>query len=252
MKYLAQREMSGMILATDGKLLPAWEEDNNIARWGSKLSCHLAIEEWLKRHDDRDTDDCFVVRKIAEDAKPIVICNDDIAGLLADVVKWHDCYCGLIEQWLEKSIGFDASKARRPECRMTLADVSWAGQYSPREHVCDYSMAYAMVVGMADGGVNCGHIGLGFYSTIAHECCHAYQDAFTGVGTGHGGDFYAMMKHACFIPIRQHKHSYDGGIAIQVARSLVPFWKRQMADGIVATLPCGVDTTFVKRAESID
>lgn len=258
LQYLAQKKLTGELLGQNGELLPAWKETEGIARWSSKLSCHLGIEEYLKLAGGYDPaeggdENCFVISKVVADAgEPIAVCTEDIPALCLQVRKYHDEYCRMIEQWLSKAIGFKPGSAQRPECRMTLADVTWGGQYASRDHVCDYSMAYAMLVGFEDGSQNGHSNGRGFYDTIAHECCHAYQNIFTGVGTGHGGDFYGMMRHACGLPIKSHKHDYDVIKAVKVAKSLIPWWKRQMAKGVLASLACEVDTQFIKRAEVID
>jgi hypothetical protein len=138
----------------------------------------------------------------------------------------HEEYCAKVEAWLLRSIGLE--QPSRPGARAHMVSPSWAGQYRSREHECVYPVAYAMI--NADYAEK----------AIAHEVVHGYQHQFTGHGTGHGGDFYALMKHAAGVPVSKHTHDYDVGHARDLAEYLHPRWMELREAGKLAGLPMPV------------
>jgi len=152
-------------------------------------------------------------------------------------VELHDFYCQKVEDWLRKAgIG---SQFDRPTPLVTITAPKWAGLYSSATHICHYPTVYAMMAPLT------GHDR--WRVTVAHEVVHAYQNIFTGQGTGHGADFYGLMKHAAGEPITRHTHQQDVMEAKRLSEKLLPWWRRQRERGTLIGLPCEVIDVKIKR-----
>jgi hypothetical protein len=83
------------------------------------------------------------------------------------------------------------------------------GQYRRTENLCTYSLPY------------CVFDGTGYYTTIAHEVCHAFQYTINSVAAAHGNEFKWLIRE-CGLPNPEQEiyHSYPIGIVLQVSEEL--------------------------------
>ena len=242
--YLAQRAGTGELLGTDGNVLPVWQESSDVAKFTSRLSCTQQLDKWLAANGGYTIDydnDPFTIRKEAQEAKPLVVIdpNVDIGKLIADIAKYHDMYCERVGEWIAKVIGVTA--VTRPTPQIDLSGARHSGVYRTSEHSCTYTLGYAMIYGIES-----------FRETIAHEVVHAYQNLFSGVGAGHGGDFYGMMRHAALHPVYAHKHRYSVAEGERLAKGLVPYYERGIKGGLFVGMACKVLTKLEPSVEDID
>jgi hypothetical protein len=242
--YLAQRAGTGELLGVDGNILPVWKEASEVARFTSRLSCHQQLDKWLAANGGYTVDydnDPFTIRKDIAAANPIVMVDPDvdIGALVLQIAKYHDMYCERVGEWITKVI--DATNVAKPAPQIDLSGAKHSGVYRPGEHSCTYTLGYAMIYGIES-----------FKETIAHEVVHAYQNLFSGVGAGHGGDFYGMMRHAALHPVYAHKHRYDVKQGERLAKGLVPYYERAIMRGEFASMACKVLTKLEPCSEDID
>jgi hypothetical protein len=140
--------------------------------------------------------------------------------------------CDLVEGWLTRVVGVEPGP--RPGLALTCAGHTWAGLYRPPEHEVVLVAPYAML-----------HPDY-LRTVVAHEVVHAYQDAFTGGVPsdarhgGHGGDFYALMRHAAQTPVERHTHDYSPVEAARLGEATSLWWREARERGLVASAPCRV------------
>ena len=152
------------------------------------------------------------------------------------VSELHLEYCSRAEEWLGRC-GVKVEPTDRPILRMTACWHLWAGVFEPTKKRVTYSLHHAML-----------HLGSDeddYRTTIAHEVTHAYQRALCGPGDwklGHGGDFYAIMRHGMREPTTTHTHSYDQSESKAASAWLQMEVERMSTEGRLAALACPVSS----------
>lgn len=194
-------------------------------------------------------DEVVVAPKPVPFDAPFNLLVPDPLEAVRQVYELHHRYCDRVEAWL-RGVGTDPGE--RPDCKITITGPSWAGLYTSNDHSCHYPVAYAM---MHLGDTGAPRTPKEDYRlTVAHEVVHGYQTAFAGVGrpvVGHGGDFYALMRLAAREPVGTHYHAHDVVEVARLAESLGRYWAVAKEAGLVATLPCKVETRGRKRTNAI-
>lgn len=223
--YLLKRVDSFTYRTADG----SDNEDYDIAqRWTSRLGARTELEnEWPMLQLSYELVHIDKIPKKPEPPRydgPLVI-TDPIEAVRL-IHEAHHAYCDKLETWLRRVIG--TQNFARPEPVITVVGTSWAGLYTSANHECHYPVAYAMI--------NKDFLDI----TVAHEVVHAYQNAFTGVGSGHGGDFYALMRHAADRPVSRHTHTYSVEGAALLSAVIHPQWVKKLEQGELQSLPCEV------------
>jgi hypothetical protein len=168
---------------------------------------------------------------------------DDPLDAIERIHKLHHMYSERIADWVHRATNLIADFSP-PRIMVTVRAQKWAGLFEPGSRTVHYCLPYAMM-----------HLGdrpstiRDYEHCVAHECVHAYQKLFTGhfVGGGHGGDFYAMMRHAAMYPVSRHTHDYSVKKCVEVARALQKPFEQMAERGLLSSLPCQVVTESIKR-----
>jgi hypothetical protein len=228
-EYLFFRDNSGEHITDDFDLA---------ATYPSKLAAVQQCGEYFKRAEVNDDTTWQIVRRSAVVIKPKPLeapFELHITDPFEAVHKIYDLHCEYsrrVSSWLVKA-GVQ-NIPQQAECRITITAPHWAGIWSPRGRVIHYPAVYCMMAG-------------DFHKIIAHEVVHSYQDAFCGRGSGHGNDFYALMKHAALEPVNRHTHNYSVNEAQRLSKVLRRWWQEQSQRGLITSLPVDVDTSPMKR-----
>lgn len=211
------------------------------------FSSRLSAERWMETNGV----DMGLWRAVKRDSvvvrpKRLEIALDlersDPLAAVRELVDLHWEYCNRLETWLSRAgVGREEIDARgRPTPYVTVLAPKWAGVYSSQDHSCHYPLPYAMlkpIPGFRDSLRN----------TVAHEVVHAYQRLFTGCPSGHGPDFYALMKRAAEQEYLGEGHHWSIEEAQQLSSQLLPWWQQSAEKGLLASLPCEVVTVKIKR-----
>jgi hypothetical protein len=162
-----------------------------------------------------------------------------------EALHWE--YSSRIEQWLRQA-GVSPNEINRhglPTPRATITSPKWAGLYCPKDHTCHYPVCYAMLAGLHDSEEN------SFRIVVAHEVTHHYQTLLTQKCSGHGPDFYAVMRLGAREPVSSHTHTYSVSDAKKLSRVMLQWWQQEQARGTLASLPMTVDTNPYRREGAI-
>lgn len=214
------------------------DELDEASRFGGRLSAMVALENRFGKEWKSTGWRPVRLEDVVVKPKPLPLGDfklhiSDPLEAVRRVAEWHNAYCERVEAWLLRATG-KIMAFNRPECRVAARFQEWAGIYMSAENACVYPLAYAMMAPDFKG------------KAVAHEVCHGYQKYFS-CGRGHGGDFYALMEHAAGEPISKHTHDYSLETARELTRSVLPWWQQNRAKGLLASLPCQVETEKKKR-----
>ncbi len=206
--------------------------------YSSKLQAHQRCAEFF-RLQELEQDAAWeivkrreVIQRAPKLEAPFALAISDPLEAVRYVYDLHCKYSQRISDWLRRAGVTDVPQ--QAACKMTITAPKWAGIWSPNGRECHYPVVYAM---MAQD----------FHMIVAHEVVHSYQHAFCGRGSGHGNDFYALMKHAAQEPITRHTHTYNVGEARRLSETLKPWWKKVGQKGLLQSLPVEIVTEPMRR-----
>jgi len=156
----------------------------------------------------------------------------------------HFKYADRVAAWVRKATNYVGDYSPPKIVVTARPQMNWTGLYSPTDHTCHYVLPMAML--------NLGRPMQDYEETVAHEVVHAYQRLFVGqdIRSGHGGDFYAMMRHAALWPTKTHTHAPLPGEfqkCILLFKKLQKPIERLAEGGLLASLPCQIVTEKLKR-----
>ena len=228
-EYLFFRDNSGEQVTEDFDLA---------ATYPSKLAACQQCSEYFKRAEESNDTSWRIVRRrdVVIKPKPLEAPFElFITDPFEAVHKIYDLHCEYsrrVASWLRSAGVRDIPQ--QAECRITITAPHWAGIWSGNGRECHYPVVYCMMA--AD-----------YHTIVAHEVVHSYQHAFCGRGSGHGNDFYAIMKHAALEPVTRHTHSYNVAEAARLSKVLSKWWQHAGQLGLLASLPVEVITQPMKR-----
>ena len=173
---------------------------------------------------------------------------EDPVKCIERIVELHQMYADRVAAWVRHATHLITDYSAPRVCITVRPQMRWRGLYSPRDNTCHYVLPAAM---LSLGSAPKTH--RDYEETIAHEVVHAYQRHFVGqfVGSGHGGDFFAMMRHAALYPT---VHSTHESTQEEMKRCIVLFKKLQKPmeriaqEGRLSHLPCTIVTEQIKRS----
>lgn len=172
---------------------------------------------------------------------------EDPVECVRRVCELHEVYCDRVSAWVRRATNLVADYSHPRVCITARPQMRWAGLYSPSDHTCHYVLPLAMLnLGRAPGAQH------DYEETIAHEVVHAYQKLFVGqyISNGHGGDFYAMMRHAALYPTDTHTHAPQPGEyhkCVSLFRKLQRPLEQLAVNGTMQSLPCTFVTSKIDR-----
>lgn len=208
--------------------------------WPSRLAARLSLENrWEALQLEYK-----LVPASAVPRRPLEPSLDDWAGRLLYATPLEAAaaqqlvfveMCDRLEGWMRRA---GIEPPLRPGLAITCAGHKWGGLYRGAEHEVVLVAPYAML--HADYDI-----------CVAHEVVHAYQAAFSGRASGHGDDFYGLMRHAARVPVTRHTHSMDPNEAAKLGLATSLWWRRARESGLAASASCRVhwDLDQVKPTE---
>jgi hypothetical protein len=221
------------------------DDFDKAAIYSSRLAAHQRCSEFWKRlpvdPDNEEQQEWQIIKRKLVEIKPkkleapFALAISDPLEAIQKVYEYHCMYSQRVSDWMYRAGVKDVP--RPPICKITITAPKWAGIYMPKVRECHYPIVYVMMHSERES----------FEETIAHEVVHAYQNAFSGFGGGHGPDFFALMRHAAQYPATSAKHTYDLGEAKRLSEKLREWWKEQGERGALASLPVEVITQPMKR-----
>lgn len=129
----------------------------------------------------------------------------NIQRTIQQLDAWHTFYCDRLGAYCTRCDAY----ADRPTYELYLRGGRRAGRYSPRRHLCQYSLPYALLYGAR------------YEEVVAHECVHAHQCALMPGCKFHGELFLHLMRSVCGFRHAGFRHSMPSRPTVSLGKLLM-------------------------------